>query len=54
MAAIIKAVLEVLVNFLERQAAKPKPIEDANTPQTVRDRWAAYLRRKLQKPGGGD
>jgi len=48
----LKPLFEVLLQFLERKAAEPKTLQDANTPQALRDRWSAYLRERLRdKPG---
>lgn len=44
----LKPLIEALLAFLERKASAPRTIEDANTPQTIRDRWAAYLRERLR------
>jgi hypothetical protein len=55
--AILKVVLEVILAFVERKVSEPKTIEDAATPKPIRDRWAAYLRDKLDKlpnAGGAD
>lgn len=48
----LKPLLEVLLGFLEKKAKEPSTIQDANTPQTIRDRWADYLRDKLRDKNG--
>ena len=52
----LKPLLEALLAFLDKKASAPRTIEDANTPQTIRDRWAAALRERLRhlpdKDGG--
>jgi hypothetical protein len=53
---IVEGFLQALLAFLDKKASAPRTIEDANTPQTIRDRWAAYLRERLRalsdKDGG--
>jgi len=51
---IAQGIMSALLKFLEGQANKPRPIADANTPLTTRERWAAYLRQRLRQPSGGD
>ncbi len=50
----LKPVLDALLSFLERRAEKPRTLEDANTPQALRDRWNSYLRDRLRDKGGSD
>jgi len=50
----LKPLLEALLAFLERKASAPRTIEDANTPQTIRDRWTASLRERLRDKNGSD
>lgn len=47
--AIVRAVLE----WLAADFRKPRTLEDANTPENVRRRWADYLRDKLRDKNGG-
>ena len=49
----LKPLLEALLAFLERKTSMPKTIEDANTPQSIRDRWAASLRERLRGKDSG-
>jgi hypothetical protein len=49
----LKPLLDALLQFFERQAAKPRTLEDANTPEPIRRSWAAYLRDKLRDKDGG-
>lgn len=49
----IKPLLEALLAFLEKKASAPKTIEDANTPQSIRDRWATSLRERLRDKDSG-
>jgi len=44
----LKPLLEALLAFLEKKASAPRTIVDANTPKTIRDRWADYLRERLR------
>jgi hypothetical protein len=48
----VKPLLEALLAFLEKKASTPRTITDANTPQSIRDRWAASLRERLRDKGG--
>lgn len=48
----VKPLLEALLAFLEKKASAPKTITDVNTPHTIRDRWAAYLRERLRDKSG--
>lgn len=48
----LKPLLEALLAFLEKKASTPQTIVDANTPQSIRDRWAASLRERLRDKGG--
>jgi len=48
----IKPLLEALLAFLEKKASAPQTIVDANTPPSIRDRWAASLRERLRDKGG--
>jgi hypothetical protein len=49
----LKPLLEALLAFLDKKASAPRTIEDANTPQSIRDRWAASLRERLRDKDGG-
>lgn len=49
----LKPLIEALLAFLERKAAAPRTMTDANTPLPLRDRWTAYLRDKLRDKDGG-
>lgn len=51
---LIQAILAELLSFLEKRANTPNTITDANTPKSIRDSWAAYLRDKLRDKGGGN
>jgi hypothetical protein len=48
----LKPFLDALIAWLERLAAKPRTLDDVNTPETIRARWAAYLRDKLRDKDG--
>jgi hypothetical protein len=48
----LKPLLDALLAFLEKRANTPKTITDANTPQSIRDRWASSLRERLRDKGG--
>jgi len=50
----LKPLLEAIMEWLERQTAKPRTLEDANTPESIRARWAAWLRDKLRDTDGRD
>jgi hypothetical protein len=47
--AIFKAVLE----WLAADFRRPRTLEDANTPDDLRRRWAAALRERLRDKNGG-
>ena len=49
----LKPLLEALLAFLEKKASTPRTIIDANTPPSIRDRWAASLRERLRNKGSG-
>ncbi len=48
----LKPLLDALLAFLEKRASTPNTITDANTPKSIRDRWAAYLRERLRDKDG--
>jgi hypothetical protein len=49
----LKPLIEALLAFLERKASAPKTMQDANTPKSIRERWAAALRERLRDKDGG-
>lgn len=48
----IKPLLAALLDFVDRKAKEPRTLNDANTPQTIRGRWTAYLRDRLRDKDG--
>lgn len=48
----LKPLLDALFEFLEREANKPRTLQDANTPQSIRDAWRNYLRERLRDKDG--
>lgn len=50
----LRPLLDALLAWLERRAEKPRTIADAKTPDSIRERWAAYLRERLRDKDGSD
>lgn len=52
-AALADILVKFALAFLEYHAAHPDTLTDAKTPETIRARWAAYLRDRLRDKDGG-
>lgn len=50
----LEPLLKVLLAFLERRASSPNTLDDANTPPDLRDRWSAYLKRRMREQDNRD
>lgn len=43
----IGQIVTALLRWLQGLAERDKTVEDAKTPQAIRDGWSAYLRKRL-------
>lgn len=50
---VIAAIAVALLEWAIKQGAKPRTLEDANTPADIRDRWADWIAKRLRKQDGG-
>jgi hypothetical protein len=49
----LRQLILALLEFFSAEARKPRTLEDANTPDSIRRRWADALRDKLRDKNGG-
>ena len=50
----LQPLLDWLARLIERKAREPRTLEDANTPENIRRRWADSLAARLRDKDGGD